>query len=77
MKQILIAISIFSLKIGHFENATKEQIEISDFIRSQEIRIETIISKSQQEIELLKEYRTALISEVVTGKVDVRDVILN
>lgn len=55
---------------------TKEQIEISDFIRSQEIRIETIISKSQQEIELLKEYRTALISEVVTGKVDVRDVVL-
>jgi hypothetical protein len=33
--------------------------------------------KSKQEIELLKEYKTALISEVVTGKVDVRDVILN
>jgi len=26
-----------------------------------------------KEIDLLKEYRTALISEVVTGKVDVRD----
>jgi type I restriction enzyme S subunit len=56
---------------------TKEQIEISNYIRNQESRIETNISKAQQEIELLKEYKTALISEVVTGKVDVRDVVLN
>lgn len=55
----------------------KEQIEISNFISNQEVRIETLISKSQQEIELLKEYKTALISEVVTGKVDVRDTVLN
>ena len=50
---------------------TKEQFAISNYIKNQEIRIESIISKSQQEIELLKEYKTALISEVVTGKVDV------
>jgi hypothetical protein len=30
-----------------------------------------------KEIELLKEYKTALISEVVTGKVDVRNEKLN
>ncbi|GAA3758880.1 restriction endonuclease subunit S [Flavobacterium ginsengiterrae] len=55
----------------------EEQINISNFISKKEIEIKNIISKTQQEIELLKEYKTALISEVVTGKVDVRDVVLN
>ena len=51
--------------------------KIFDYLKDEFNKIDTIISKSQQEIELLKEYKTALISEVVTGKVDVRDVILN
>lgn len=54
-----------------------EQLEISSFISQKESEIKKIISKTQQEIELLKEYKTALVSEVVTGKVDVRDVVLN
>ena len=54
-----------------------EQQKIIDFITSKINEIDTLISKSQQEIELLKEYKTALISEVVTGKVDVRDEVLN
>jgi type I restriction enzyme S subunit len=56
---------------------TQEQFKIVNRIKIKTGEIETIISKSQQEIELLKEYKTALISEVVTGKVDVRDVVLN
>jgi type I restriction enzyme S subunit len=55
----------------------KEQKIIIEFIAKKIGEIETIISKSQQEIVLLKEYKIALISEVVTGKVDVRDVVLN
>lgn len=55
----------------------KEQSDIVDFIKSKTLEIYEVISKTQQEIELLKEYKTALISEVVTGKVDVRDVVLN
>ncbi len=51
----------------------EEQKLIVDYIESEQYRIDTIITKSEQEIELLKEYKTALISEVVTGKVDVRD----
>jgi hypothetical protein len=39
--------------------------------------MDSIISKTQLEIELLKEYKTSLISEVVTGKVDVRNEKLN
>jgi type I restriction enzyme, S subunit len=54
-----------------------EQREILDFLEIKIDEIETLISKSQQEIELLKEYKTAMISEVVTGKVDVREEILN
>ena len=55
----------------------EEQKQIINFIESEEIRINTIITKTQQEITLLKEYKTALISEVVTGKVDIRNVVLN
>jgi len=32
-----------------------------------------IIEKFKKQIDLLKEYRTTLISEVVTGKIDVSD----
>lgn len=54
-----------------------EQNEIVQFLDSKMENVETIISKYQKEIELLKEYKTALISEVVTGKVDVREEIIN
>ncbi len=50
----------------------EEQELIVDFITSKSTEIDKIVFKTQQEIELLKEYKTALISEVVTGKVDVR-----
>lgn len=55
----------------------KEQNEIVEFIENQSTRIQTILNKSKEEIELLKEYKTALINEVVTGKVDVRNEKLN
>jgi type I restriction enzyme S subunit len=53
-----------------------EQDEIIKFILIEQKRIETIIIKTQQEIELMMEYKTALISEVVTGKMDVRDEVI-
>jgi type I restriction enzyme S subunit len=55
----------------------EKQIQIANFIDLENNRIDTAISKMFKEIELLKEYKTALISEVVTGKVDVREVVLN
>ncbi len=55
----------------------EEQNLIANHILKEKSRIETITAKTQQEIELLKEFKTALISEVVTGKVDVRNEILN
>ncbi|QBZ83843.1 restriction endonuclease subunit S [Hydrogenovibrio crunogenus] len=49
-----------------------EQQEIVDYLDNQTKKIDTLIEKSQQAIELLKERKTALISAAVTGKIDVR-----
>lgn len=46
---------------------------IIGFIEDETTRIDSIISKAEREIELLQEYRIALIDEVVTGKIDVRE----
>ena len=50
-----------------------EQKQIVDFIDRETGQIDTQIVREQKSIELLKEFRTALISEVVTGKIDVRN----
>jgi type I restriction enzyme S subunit len=50
-----------------------EQIRIVQYLDSSTKEVDLVISKTNEEIELLKEYKTALISEVVTGKVDVRN----
>ena len=52
-----------------------EQIQIVQYIETETKRIDGTISKIEKEIELLAEYRTALISEVVTGKIDVRNMV--
>ena len=52
---------------------SKEQHEIIEFIKSETFTIDTLISKYQKQIDLMQEYRTALISQTVTGKIDVRD----
>jgi len=50
-----------------------EQKQIVQYMEKETTRIDSIISTSEKEIDLLQEYRTALISEVVTGKIDVRE----
>jgi type I restriction enzyme S subunit len=50
-----------------------EQEKILNFIKKETSKIETLISKYQKQIDLMQEYRTALISQAVTGKIDVRD----
>lgn len=50
-----------------------EQCEIAKYLSTEAEKVDEIISKFQKEIELLNEYKTALISEVVTGKVDIRN----
>ena len=49
-----------------------EQTQIADFLDHKTKQIDELIAAEHQKIELLKEYRQSLISEVVTGKIDVR-----
>lgn len=49
----------------------QEQQSIVHYIETETARIDAKISKTEKLIELLEEYRAALISEVVTGKVKV------
>jgi type I restriction enzyme S subunit len=48
-----------------------EQIEIVEYIDSKTKEIENMVQLEKRKIDLLKEYRQSLISEVVTGKVKV------
>ena len=50
-----------------------EQQQIVDHLDIETSKIDSTIENETQRIDLLKEYRQSLISEVVTGKVDVRD----
>jgi type I restriction enzyme S subunit len=46
---------------------------ISNYLDWETGKIDTLMEKIKRSIELLKEYRAALISAAVTGKIDVRD----
>ena len=50
-----------------------EQDQIIAFIRKETSAIDALISKVRQAIDHLREFRTALISAAVTGKIDVRE----
>ncbi len=51
----------------------KEQQDIVEYIKEFHIKLNSLIGKSTEQIEKLKEYRQSIISEAVTGKIDVRD----
>ncbi len=50
-----------------------EQIEITRFLDNENAMFDNLISKQNQLIEKLKEYRASIISHAVTGKIDVRE----
>lgn len=51
----------------------KEQSHIVSELNSHSQQLKTAISRLEREIDLLREYRTRLIADVVTGKLDVRE----
>ena len=62
--------------IGHYRvilPPLKEQQAIADSLDRGTAKIDALIAKVGEAIERLKEYRTALISAAVTGKIDVRE----
>lgn len=50
-----------------------EQLKIINYLETETNKINRTFTKIENEIELLHEYREALISEAVTGKIDVRE----
>ena len=54
----------------------QEQQQIVDYINKKTSKIDKLVDIESKRIILLKEYRQSLISDVVTGKVDVRDEVL-
>jgi len=67
--------AVNSTDIGNIKvwlpKSLEEQTQIVQFIEQKTTKIDETIAKIEKEIQLLQEYRTALISEVVTGKVRV------
>ncbi|MCG2738328.1 MAG: restriction endonuclease subunit S [Candidatus Methanoperedenaceae archaeon] len=74
-------ITRFGLSIDSFKLVSiplppiEEQNQITKYIETSTKKIHRTISRIEKEIELMKEYRTAMISEVVTGKIDVREAV--
>ena len=60
------------MNIAVISPPTSEQDQIADFLNRKTQQIDELLTTEQRKIELLKEYRQSLISEVVTGKIDVR-----
>ena len=57
-----------------FRPPIDEQKQIAKFIGKETALIDKTIVRTEREIELIQEYRARLVSDVVTGKVDVRSV---
>lgn len=78
IRQSVKGIKVFSITQGILKNTSlwippiDEQKQIIEFLDIETDRIVSLKNSTRKEIELLKEYKTALISEVVTGKIDVR-----
>ena len=52
----------------------EEQIQIAEFLDNKTNQIDQLVNKASEAIDTLNEYRTALITAAVTGKIDVRNV---
>jgi hypothetical protein len=50
-----------------------EQDEIIAYVRLETAKLDALAAKLRRHVNLLGEYRTALISAAVTGKIDVRE----
>lgn len=50
-----------------------EQESLVEHITNETCALSTVVSRTEREIDLLREYRTRLVSDVVTGKLDVRE----
>lgn len=64
----------FILNLRYYIPSVKEQQQIAEYLDKKTEEIDSTINKFKVQIDKLKEYRQALITEVVTGKIDVRGI---
>ena len=62
------------VKVGLFVIPMTEQVQIADRLDSEIPKYQKAIESLEQEIQQIIEYRTRLISDVVTGQIDVRGI---
>ncbi len=60
-------------EISFFFPPPTERATIVQFVTDATAEIAAAISRLESEIKLLREYRTRLVADVVTGKLDVRE----
>jgi type I restriction enzyme S subunit len=60
-------------KLIFFKISVSEMVEINSYLDNSISKTESILNFLATQIEKLKEYRQSIISEAVTGKIDVRD----
>lgn len=68
--------TIYMPDVGRFSAPIpprQEQDQIVAFIRHETAKLDALVAKLREAIDRVKEFRTALISAAVTGKIDVRD----
>ena len=63
------------VKVRLIKVPIEEQKAIADYLDKKTSEIDTLISSIQKQITLVKELRTKLIADVVTGKIDVREAV--
>lgn len=54
--------------------SVKEQKQIIEHIENESKEIDMVVSRIKREIDLIREYQNCLLSDVVTGKLDVRNI---
>ena len=51
----------------------KEQLKIVEYLTTETAKVDNLLEKAEEVINRLTEYRQALITSAVTGKIDVRE----
>jgi len=61
------------LKIPLIQPPLEEQVQILGAVKQESFELDQAVGRANREIDLIREYRTRLIADVVTGKLDVRN----
>ena len=79
LQRYATGLKVFRFKLDDLKNiyipnlSLIDQNLIATFLDQETSKIDTLVTKQKTLIEKLKEYRSSIISHVVTGKIDIRE----